>query len=197
MKKSLFSALLIFPLLSTVPCSSHAAYVPPPENDTTLFAGNIQNATGETIGAIDASGNITDAATGNNIGRVNAKGQVFASNGDLLGSVPAGEKNAAFSLAENTQHSGAPPLNFATNSAGDFAGQVKDENNIVVGNIDPTGAITDTETGEFIGRVQSNGQVFASDGSGLGSVDLGDQLAAYKMAKTGPVKINNPSSEDF
>ncbi|KMQ88757.1 icme protein [Lasius niger] len=165
-----------------------AAYVEPPVNDTTLFAGDIQNATGDVIGSIDPSGNITDASTGNNIGTVNAQGKVFDSFQHLLGSVPAGEKNAAFALAKNALRTGAPPTGFSESSAGDFAGQVKDDNGIVLGNIDPTGAITEIETGEYIGRVQANGQVFADDGEGLGSVDLGDQMAAYKMAKAGPAK---------
>ncbi|QCE32828.1 hypothetical protein FAI41_04075 [Acetobacteraceae bacterium] len=194
MKKSLCVTALFSAFSFYLLPIANAAYVPQPVNNTTLFTGDIQNATGEIIGSIDNQGNITDAATGNPIGRVSADGKVLDPYGHLLGSVPAGEKNAAFALAQNAQKTGAPPTSLAENSAGDFAGQVKDDNGNVLGNIDPTGAITDAGTGQYIGRVQSNGQVFADNGQGLGSVDLGDQMAAYKMAKTAPAQPENNGS---
>ncbi|QCE34579.1 hypothetical protein FAI40_04025 [Acetobacteraceae bacterium] len=165
-----------------------AGYAPQPTDNTTLFTGDISDATGQVLGSIDNSGNIIDAATGNSIGKVNQNGKVFDAEGHPLGTVPAGQKNSAFALAQKAQKDGAPPTNFSENSAGDFAGQVRKDDGTVVGNIDPTGAITDTALGQYIGRVQANGQVFADDDTGIGSVDLGDQMAAYQMAKRGPVQ---------
>ncbi|KMQ88756.1 icme protein [Lasius niger] len=66
------------------------------------YAGDVKDSSGNVIGKISPAGIIIDAATSLPIAKVNVKGKVTDNSGKVLGTAPAGNRLAAFQIAQKS-----------------------------------------------------------------------------------------------
>lgn len=69
-----------------------------------------------------------------------------------------------------------------SNQVGAFAGPIKNSKGVVLGNISPSGDITDAAQ-DNLGKINIKGQVTDPQGKLLGVVAPADKFSAYNLAK--------------